>query len=70
MLDGENPIHINDVFRNELEQSLTSYPIKRTSNKRNDFILGVKPKSDLMKYPKINKVNLYIGSLEYAVTQI
>lgn len=60
MLDGENPIHINDDFRNELEQSLTSYPIKRSSSKLNDFILGVKPKSDLMEYPKMNKVNLRI----------
>lgn len=60
MLDGENPIHINDAFRNELEQSLTSYPIKRSNNKLNDFILGVKPKSDLMEYPKLNKVSLHI----------
>lgn len=60
MLDGENPIYINDDFRNELEQSLTSYPIKRSSSKLNDFILGVKPKSDLMEYPKMNKVNLRI----------
>ncbi len=60
MLDGENPIHINDDFRNELEQSLTSYPIKRSSSKLNDFILGVKPKSNLMEYPKMNKVNLRI----------
>ena len=31
MLDGEMPIHINDAFRKELEQSLTgSYPVSYT----------------------------------------
>lgn len=60
MLDGENPIHINDAFRNELEQSLTGYPIRSSSNIFNDFILGVKPKSTLMEYPKLNKQNLHI----------
>lgn len=60
MLDGENPIHINDAFRNELEQSLTGYPIRSSSNKFNDFILGVKPKNTLMEYPKLNKQNLHI----------
>lgn len=60
MLDGENPIHINNAFRNELEQSLTGYTIRSSSNKLNDFILSVKPKSDLMEYPKLNKQNLYI----------
>lgn len=60
MLDGENPIYINNAFRNELEQSLTGYTIRSSSNKLNGFILSVKPKSDLMEYPKLNKQNLYI----------
>lgn len=60
MLDGENPIHINDAFRYELEQSLTGYPIRNNSNKLNDFILEVKPKNGLMEYPKLNEQNLHI----------
>lgn len=60
MLDGENPVHINDAFRNELEQSLIGYPIRSSSNEFNDFILDVKSKSNLMEYPKLNEQNLYI----------
>ena len=60
MLDGEIPIHINDAFKKELEQSLTGFPRENKSNKLNDFILGVKPENDLMKYPHFNKSNLYI----------
>lgn len=60
MLDGEMPIHINDAFKKELEQSLTGYPIGNDGNKLNDFILGIKPKNDFMEYSHFNKPNLHI----------
>lgn len=60
MLDGEIPIHINDAFKKELEQSFTGSPIENNNNKMNDFILGIKPKNDLMKYPQFTKSNMYI----------
>lgn len=60
MLDGGIPIHINDTFKKELEQSFTGSPIENNSNNLNDFVLGIKPKNDLMKYPHSSKFNLYI----------
>lgn len=59
MLDGEIPIHINDAFKKELEQSLTGSPIEN-NNKLNDFILDIKPKNDLIKYPHFSKSYPYI----------
>lgn len=47
MLDGEIPIHINNAFKKELEQSLTGSCLKESNNKLDDFILDIKIKSDL-----------------------
>ncbi|WP_289293511.1 hypothetical protein [Bacteroides sp. 41_26] len=60
MLDGEIPIHINDAFIKELEQSLISYPMGNNSIKFNDFILGVKHENSLIKYTQSDFRNLYI----------
>ena len=60
MLDGEIPIHINDAFKKELEQSFTGSPMKNNSNKFNSFILGVKDENSLIKYPRSGFRNLHI----------
>jgi hypothetical protein len=60
MLDGEIPIHINDAFKKELEQSFTGSPMKNNSNKFNSFILGVKDENSLIKYPQSGFRNLHI----------
>lgn len=50
MLDGEIPIHINESFKKELEQSFAGLPLSNGSNRLNEYILGIKPKSNLMIY--------------------
>lgn len=60
ILDGEIPIHINDAFKKELEQSLIGSPIRNNSNKFNDFILGIKHENSLIKYPQSDFRNLHI----------
>lgn len=62
MLDGEMPIHINDAFKKELEQSLTGSFLKESNNKLDDFILDIKIKSDLFKYSQLGEPCMYIQS--------
>lgn len=62
MLDGEMPIHINDAFKKELEQSLTGSFLKESNNNLDDFILDIKIKSNLVKYTQLEKSYLYIQS--------
>lgn len=62
MLDGEIPIHINNAFKKELEQSLTGSCLKESNNKLDDFILDIKIKSDLFKYNQLGKPCIYIQS--------
>ena len=62
MLDGEIPIHINNAFRKELEQSLTGSYLKKNNHKLNDFILDIKIKSDLLNYNQLGKSCMYIQS--------
>lgn len=62
MLDGEIPIHINNAFKKELEQSLTGSCLKESNNKLDDFILDIKIKSDLFKYNQLGKPCMRIQS--------
>ncbi len=62
MLDGEIPIHINNAFKKELEQSLTGSCLKESNNKLDDFILDIKIKSDLCKYNQLGKPCIYVQS--------
>ena len=55
MLDGEMPIHINDAFRKELEQSLTGSYLRKNNHKLNDFILDIKVKNNLLNYNQLGK---------------
>ena len=62
MLDGEMPIHINDAFRKELEQSLTGSYLRKNNHKLNDFILDIKVKNNLLNYNQLGKSCMYIQS--------
>lgn len=60
MLDGEIPIYINDTFKKELEQSLTSSFAKENNNKLGSLILDINFKSKLIKYSQWSNSNLHI----------
>lgn len=65
MLNGEIPIHIDDTFKRELEQSISGNPIRDDKKHWDDFMLDIDFKKDILKVAHIDYNTLILNKLKH-----
>ena len=65
MLNGEIPIHIDDAFKRELEQSIIGHSPKNDNRFRDDFRLDIDLKEDFPNAANIGCATTFHGKLNH-----